>query len=181
MPAYPDAYMDYLIYFHAERDYFECHEVLEEYWKEHPQHPCRESIVGLIQVAVSLYHQRRGNRRGGVKMMTSALTNLRPEQLAQLGIDAVRMSELLAARLEALQSEDFCFVDMNLPLQDEALIQTCLDRCASTSPQMMWQQPSDLEDTFLLNKHTLRDRSQVRAERERQKQAKQQRRMRDEA
>ncbi len=31
---YPNAYLDYLVYFHGHRDYFECHEVLEEYWKK---------------------------------------------------------------------------------------------------------------------------------------------------
>ena len=32
--VYPEAYIEYLMYFHGNRDYFECHEVLEEYWKE---------------------------------------------------------------------------------------------------------------------------------------------------
>ena len=36
MTQYPEAYTDYLCYFHGARDYFECHEVMEEYWKEHP-------------------------------------------------------------------------------------------------------------------------------------------------
>lgn len=31
---YPAEYLEYLVYFHADRDYFECHEILEEYWKE---------------------------------------------------------------------------------------------------------------------------------------------------
>jgi len=33
---YPEPYLEYLIQFHAERDYFECHEILEEYWKSAP-------------------------------------------------------------------------------------------------------------------------------------------------
>ena len=42
---YPEAFISYLIEFHATRDYFECHELLEEYWKAHPGDP----LAGLVQ------------------------------------------------------------------------------------------------------------------------------------
>lgn len=31
---YPEAYIEYLAEFHGSRDYFECHELLEEHWKK---------------------------------------------------------------------------------------------------------------------------------------------------
>ena len=31
---YSQAYIDYLVHFHGDRDYFECHELLEEHWKK---------------------------------------------------------------------------------------------------------------------------------------------------
>lgn len=34
--VYPEAYVAFLHEFHTTRDYFECHEILEEYWKEDP-------------------------------------------------------------------------------------------------------------------------------------------------
>ena len=49
--AYPEAYIDFLVHFHGDRDWFECHERLEEYWKEHPDDPKSDTWVGLIQVA----------------------------------------------------------------------------------------------------------------------------------
>ncbi|WP_260405419.1 DUF309 domain-containing protein, partial [Paenibacillus sp. 598K] len=62
---YPDDYIQYLIEFHVTRDYFECHELLEEYWKEQPgDDPFYDTWVGLIQIAVSQYHHRRSNHRG---------------------------------------------------------------------------------------------------------------------
>lgn len=66
---YPKPYIDYLVYFHTNRDYFECHEVLEEHWKvADPRH--RNVLwVGLIQVAVSLYHHRRSNYVGAERTM----------------------------------------------------------------------------------------------------------------
>lgn len=51
---YPQAYIEYLEYYHGARDYFECHEVLEEYWKENPSSPLSAAWVGLIQLAVAM-------------------------------------------------------------------------------------------------------------------------------
>ncbi len=47
-----------------EQRWFECHEVLEELWRETPRGPAREYLQGLIQLAVSLEHWRRENPRG---------------------------------------------------------------------------------------------------------------------
>ncbi|MCP3776207.1 DUF309 domain-containing protein [Paenibacillus sp. MZ04-78.2] len=174
MPNYTEAYIQYLVHFHAERDFFECHEVMEEYWKEHPEDPCREACVGLIQVAVSLYHQRRGNRAGAVKMLASSLQRFKDEQLEQLGIDAAEFRLRLQARQRELEQADFIYTDLDIPLRDEALNALCRD--AAAQAQAEWGQPSDLNDTYLIHKHTLRDRSDVIAEREMQKQLRMERR-----
>ncbi|WP_163856127.1 DUF309 domain-containing protein [Paenibacillus elgii] len=168
MPNYTEAYIQYLVHFHAERDYFECHEVMEEYWKEHPEDPCSEACVGLIQVAVSLYHQRRGNRAGAVKMLASSLQRFKDEQLELLGIDAAEFRLRLQSRLQELNNADFVYADLDIPLQDEVLTGLCRD--AAAQAQAEWGQPSNLNDTYLIHKHTLRDRSGVVAERELQKQ-----------
>lgn len=176
MNAYPQAYMDYLIHFHAERDFFECHEVLEEYWKEHPEDPDSEAYVGLIQVAVSLYHQRRGNLAGAVKMLTSAIQRLDRERLERLGIDADQFRSRLQARLNELMDPlNFAYTDMDIPLRDQLLEALCRQACDVNNK--IWGQPTNLDDTFLIHKHTLRDRSAVVAERELQKQLKLKQRM----
>jgi len=165
MLSYPQAYIDYLVYFHALRDYFECHEVLEEYWKEHPGDPLARAYVGCIQVAVSLYHQRRGNRAGAVKMLRSALNQLTDSDLHKLGIDATGYRDLLTKRLEQLTDSDYPYEDLNIPLNDPGLIAACLKHCAAQ--QLTWQSSSNLADTYLIHKHTLRDRGPVIQERER--------------
>lgn len=169
MNSYPKAYIDYLIHFHAERDFFECHEVLEEYWKQHPEDLNSEAYVGLIQVAVSLYHQRRGNLSGAVKMLTSAIQRLDKERLERLGIDAEKFRERLQARLqECMDPVSFTYSDLDIPLKDETLYALCGQAC--TDNNKVWGQLTDMNDTFLIHKHTLRDRSAVVAERELQKQ-----------
>jgi hypothetical protein len=47
-----------------EQHWFEAHEVLELVWRATPQGPLRNFYQGLIQLAVSLEHWKRGNPRG---------------------------------------------------------------------------------------------------------------------
>ncbi|RKN86603.1 DUF309 domain-containing protein [Paenibacillus ginsengarvi] len=164
---YPDEYVDYLIHFHASRDWFECHEILEEYWKRHPHDPKSRTWVGLIQVAVSLYHHRRGNQSGALKMMSAALRNMDQVHLKELGIDADAFRREAERRLHKLNAGEAApFADMDIPLADARLIAKCESVCEAKG--LNWKQPSDPEDSFLRNKHTLRDRSDVIEARQRE-------------
>lgn len=51
-----------------EREFFDCHEVLEDYWKQQPE-PEKQLTQGLIQIAVAYYHVLRGNRVGALKLL----------------------------------------------------------------------------------------------------------------
>ncbi|QQE75989.1 DUF309 domain-containing protein [Brevibacillus composti] len=164
---YPEAYVEYLVQFHAERDYFECHEILEEYWKESPPGERQAVWVALIQIAVSLYHQRRGNFAGALKMMRSAIAGIMREKAAvkALGLDVdslLAMLRLAAAQQEARQP----YRSISLPIADPALLEACRTICADRG--LSFDRESDLQNEFLLHKHTLRDRSDVVEERERQ-------------
>ncbi|UUZ79311.1 DUF309 domain-containing protein [Paenibacillus sp. P26] len=166
MQSYPDAYIEYLNYFHSARDYFECHEVMEEFWKEHPDDPLRDTYEGLIQLAVAQYHHRRGNVAGAVKMLTCALHNMKPEHLERLGLEPETLLDLMRVRLSALSAGKTDYSDPDLPLKDAELLELC--RKARGEEADGWSKPSDMNDAYLLNKHTLRDRSAVRREREQQ-------------
>lgn len=164
MKDYPQAYIDYLVYFNGVRDFFECHEVLEEYWKAHPNSPLSDTWVGLIQIAVGLYHQRRNNMNGALKMLRSARTKLTAERLAELGIDAHRLLDELHDRCEQLTSLELVkFADLDIPLRDERLLEQCMEQCRQM--HVNWGQGSDMDDEALIHKHKLRDRSDVIAER----------------
>lgn len=58
-------------------DYFECHEVLEALWQPLPPGPEKTFYQGLIQVAVGLYHQQRGNHVGAVRKLRAGVEKLR--------------------------------------------------------------------------------------------------------
>ncbi|MEX2415114.1 MAG: DUF309 domain-containing protein [Paenibacillaceae bacterium] len=152
MVNYPQAYIEYLEYYHGARDYFECHEVLEEYWKEHPESPFRLTWVGMIQLAVAMYHHRRGNWKGAVKMLSSAIRMLDDHDLEQLGIAADQLKLLMNERLIALErNTQLVFQDMNIPFIDgtleERISKIRLD--------------DKVTEPYILNKHTLRNRSDV--------------------
>jgi predicted metal-dependent hydrolase len=162
---YPKEYLSYLKHFHGDRDYFECHELLEAYWKSLPQ-AMRSSVwVGLIQIAVSLYHQRRGNYAGAAKMMRSAVEILSraAEDVDRLGLDTKELIVRLSARLTEIEQEK-PYTSLNLPIADPALLSECEQLCRQSG--LRFGQASDLTDDYLLNKHTRRDRSDVIAERE---------------
>jgi uncharacterized protein len=163
---YPEAYVHYLVYFHAERDYFECHEVLEEYWKSLPE---KDRVwVGLIQIAVGLYHQRRQNFPGAVKMLESAYLNLaeNPQKLESLGLAASETLKLINHHVQRAKRKE-AYVSINLPVQDPELLAACQTLCKEKN--VTWGIRSNMKDHYLLNKHTLRNRDDVISERERQK------------
>lgn len=160
---YPDPYVQFLCHFHGDRDYFTCHEILEEYWKSLP--PPRERIwVGLIQIAVALYHHRRGNMAGAGKLLKHAIPIIAAgrEQVTRLGLDSTALLRMLQERLAQIQN-NAAYTSINLPIADLTLQAACEQRCASQD--MRFGTPSRLDDPYLLHKHTLRDRSGVIRER----------------
>lgn len=161
---YPKPYLDYLIYFHVERDYFECHEVLEEHWKEQPRGKRQLHWVALIQLAVGLYHHRRGNNSGAKRMYekAAAIMASHTEALAKLGLDVPILLEQLHRQQQTLQP----FTDLNLPLSNEALLH-CKERCHELGLEWCIINSSLVDDT-IFHKHTTRNRDEVVAERARQ-------------
>lgn len=169
---YPTAYIEYLSYFHGNRDYFECHEVLEEHWKgDHPSER-KNYWVALIQIAVSLYHHRRQNFSGALKMMNNAIKLLRQNQtqVTKLGIDYDLLMEELERYLDNIRNKG-PYKSIDLPILDNSLLEECYHYCNRAG--IKWGLPSNLDDQRLVHKHSLRDRSDVIAERLIQKQKRQ--------
>ncbi|MDQ0299511.1 putative metal-dependent hydrolase [Salibacterium salarium] len=168
---YPDSYIEYLIQFHSYRDFFECHEILEEHWKENDITNRNSPWVGLIQVAVGLYHHRRENFRGAEKILKSAYSILEKnsEHIQQLGINYSEFLTLVNDRIAAIQA-DKDYVDINLPLTDHDLIDQC--KKESIKQNVPWIAASDMTNKHLIHRHILRDRTEIDEERLHQKQMK---------
>jgi len=164
MYSHPLPYLHYLVHFHIDQDYFECHEVLEDYWKKQTDQK-RDSVwVGLIQVAVAFYHHRRGNWRGSEKMLQKAIDILKKqmEQLDDLGIDSKSWLQQLSGRLAAIQHRH-PFSPSNIPFTDCQIIEEYKHFQRSCLPEVTANPGKP--DPFIIHKHAMRDRSEVISER----------------
>jgi predicted metal-dependent hydrolase len=155
----------YLVHFHGDRDYFECHEILEEYWKMHDSGNKESIWVGLIQLAVSCYHHRRNNFQGAKKTLNKALTVFLKEkaQINSLGLDEPMLISLVTERLKVIEQKK-AYQSFNIPINDRSLLECCMKECHILN--LDWGQCSDLKNIHLIDRHKLRDRTDVIEERE---------------
>ncbi|WP_438445726.1 DUF309 domain-containing protein [Gorillibacterium sp. sgz5001074] len=170
MGLYPEAYVEFLVHFHGTRDYFECHELLEEYWKQETDPALKAVWHSLIQAAVSAYHERRGNLAGAVKMLEQSCERLSAADPGLAGLDREELLQRFRERIGHMKERQSLdayspFRDPELPIRDPQLLDRCRALCLSWGA--VWNQPSALEDESLLHRHTLRDRSDVISERRR--------------
>lgn len=161
---YPNEYIDYLVHFHGDRDYFECHEVLEDYWKKVDPRNKHSIWVGLILLAVSSYHHRRGNLIGAERTLTKSIKIIKKNanQIEKLGIRKEEFLVELDKRLAGL-SKGSKYTSYIFPIKDTSLISSCKNKCMQAG--LTWCEDSDLNNKDLINRHSLRDRSQVIQER----------------
>lgn len=87
-----------------EREFFACHDVLEDFWSElvGPEKPF---FQGLIQAAVALFHFEEGNFGGAKRMYQSGRNYMLPFVPAVAGIDVTRL----------LSQLDACFAELCEP------------------------------------------------------------------
>lgn len=163
---YATEYIQFLSHFHGDRDYFECHEVLEEYWKKHDPRNKQSILVGFIQLAVSRYHLRRGNVEGAKRTLKNAMDifKLQQTQIEAYGLDTHRFLDLL----NHLHTNEYSSI--YLPIRDPILLNACEQFCQDH--QLPWWQASNLGNLDLVHRHIRRDRSDVLLEREQAMKAK---------
>jgi uncharacterized protein len=160
---YSEAYIQFLVHFHGDRDYFECHEILEEYWKD--TNEGKQSVwVGFILMAVSNYHFRRGNKQGADRTLKKAISIFENHlQEQSFGLDMGSLINQLKARLITIQKGG-TYISFNLPILDKTLIEECQRICHLKG--FTWGQTSNLADANLVHRHTKRDRGEVILERQ---------------
>ncbi|KON87173.1 hypothetical protein AF332_10345 [Sporosarcina globispora] len=161
---YPDEYIEFLVHFHGDRDYFECHEILEEYWKNTDRNNKSSTWVGLILMAVAFYHHRRENFNGAERTLRKGIGILerRPADLLALGLDRDQLIKDLKNRLQLIQKGGK-YRSVNLPLSDPHLKEKCMELCSAKG--FAWCSNSILLDNDIVHRHKSRDRSLVIKER----------------
>ncbi|WP_322421049.1 DUF309 domain-containing protein [Jeotgalibacillus haloalkalitolerans] len=157
---YPDDYIQFLVHFHGDRDYFECHEILEEYWKEHTDREKNSVWVGLIQLAVALYHHRRENFKGAATMLKQSKYKISAftDEAANLGLNTEALLHLIS-EIESAVLVRSPYQSVMLPITDDTLLQACRNECHRKG--FIWGEKSNMNDEALIDRHKLRDRSDV--------------------
>lgn len=145
-------FIKFMAYFNGNQDYFECHEVLEDYWNEVAPRDKSHPLVGYILTAVGLYHWRRGNFAGAGKSVKKARRNLAGALAGNSpffdGIDADRLLRSLdeaACRIEAGRP----FVPFEIAVTDPLL---------EKSVELAARGLEGKDSPSLIHKHMLRGR-----------------------
>jgi hypothetical protein len=120
---YDPLFIQFLYHFNIDRDYYECHEVMEELWMEENRNLL---FQGLLQVAVGLYHARNNNTSGAIKIFSHALRKLERYAEHQLGIDMEQLLQEIRQYRIQLQCYDpdgppFDFYDLTIMINDNQL------------------------------------------------------------
>ena len=162
-PQYNTLLIDYCAYFNGNEDFFECHEVLEEYWKTIAPGDKDHPLVGLIQLATGLYHWRRKNLIGANRILQKALKNFKfnKDSVFFHGFDYESLLAQTKLAIQRTQAGE-AFHTFQLPITSKVKpLVTARINTLSTS-----------NSEYLLHKHMLRDRSHILAERLESKQRK---------
>jgi uncharacterized protein len=157
---YPRDYIKFLVHFHTDRDYFECHEILEEYWKTKTEGHKNSIWVGFILLAVSTYHHRRSNFAGALRTLEKAIQNfsLHDNEISKLGLDNSALFSLLHNLLVSIENQ-VPYQSFHLPINDPTLLEQCKAECDNNG--YSWGKESDISNKELVNRHSLRDRTLV--------------------
>lgn len=119
--TYHELYLLFLYHFNYSRDYYECHDVLEELWLETQRD---RFYQGLLQVAVGLYHHRWNNRKGSTLLFEGAIEKLDPYPEAFRGIDLGKIrveAKTYLSQLYNAEQKPFEFYPLTIRIIDEEL------------------------------------------------------------
>jgi predicted metal-dependent hydrolase len=119
--VYDPLYVEFIHYFNKERDFFECHEVLEELWLEEGRSPLYQ---GLLQVAVGLHHYSYHNVTGAIKLFQAGVDKLHHYRGQDIGIDLdqyIANATEYIAKLNAIEEEPFAFYCFDIKVLDAEL------------------------------------------------------------
>ncbi len=157
---YPKEYINFLVHFHGDRDFFECHEILEDYWKRTQPRNKKSILAGLILLAVSNYHHRRDNFPGAGKTLKKAqqIFDENKQHLPAFGFHSDKFLNLIHEKIREIDSGKK-YRHYNLPIKDEQLLNICREVCRKKGIQ--WGASHPEVSLKLIHRHKMRDRTEI--------------------
>lgn len=156
-PLFHPLFLQFILYFNEQQDYFECHEVLEEYWKSVSSNDKSHALTAWILLSTGMYHWRRNNRIGAKRSLENAQKRftLDPHSEYYSGIDMDDMHRKLKNSIELINKSKE-FKPFTLSILSNELNQLIQKQ----------QMPFALIGEELIHKHMRRDRSEILKARE---------------
>ncbi|QTD42218.1 DUF309 domain-containing protein [Sporosarcina sp. Te-1] len=161
-PYHHPLFIHFIVYFNRNQDYFECHEVLEEYWKSIPGSNKKHPLTAFILLATGLYHWRRGNFNGGRRTLSKAEKQFIDFQpLYRQEIDFEQLLLDLKMAIESVDAKK-SFRSFTILLSSDRL----LGYVTEAADQM---DLLPLGSDAVIHKHMLRDRTDILISRQKKK------------
>jgi len=156
-PLFHPLFTQFITYFNVHEDYFESHEVLEEYWKEIAPKDKTHPLTAWILISTGMYHWRRGNFTGAYRSLEKSLERI------QLQVDSVFHEGIHLQQVIDNVNHSVDLVRNNQPFQAFTI--------SISSPELISiinKQPKliPLTGEQLIHKHMLRDRTEILKARE---------------
>lgn len=163
-PYHHPLFIEFIVYFNENEDYFECHEVLEEYWKSLENRTKAHPLTAFILLSTAMYHWRRDNFDGAYRTLRKAQKNFATfsEQTAYYELlDFTQLQNDIKTSLVQLSSQN-TFQPFKICICSSDL-QLIVDRKKPVMSLLAFGSDS------IIHKHMLRDRTDILKEREEKK------------
>jgi uncharacterized protein len=98
----PDGLIEGIRLFNAGA-YYECHEVLEDIWREE-RDPVRYLYQGILQIGVGLHHLRNGNFRGATLLLRDGIDKTGHFTPSCMGLDTAGLRDRAQTCLNLVQT-----------------------------------------------------------------------------
>lgn len=163
IPINKDILVEFFNELIIKQDYFECHEIMEEAWKEKDNFSKTDAEVFIVLIVTGEYHYRRDNIIGATTSYKRALKLYKAEgyDLSEFGFND-NFIDKLQKRYQDIAKKSF--VPMHYPVQDwvwEALYQAHDSEFDSFSQFMTTMLANFETNVQITHKHSMRDRSDV--------------------
>ena len=151
-PLFHPLFVQFVIYFNEHKDYFECHEVLEEYWKEIAPKDKTHPLTAWILLSTGMYHWRRSNFNGAKRSLIKSSERFHINGLNAFneGINYSELMNNLQISIESLEDKKG-FQPFNIQVDSPDLLSAIHNQPALNA----------LTGDQLIHKHMLRDRTEI--------------------
>lgn len=106
---YKKEYDEFIETFQKERDFFKCHEILEDIWVAETECNTRKHVsINLLLLSVGLLHWQRKNYNGALKVLGDSLNNYEnvKSEINAIGIDAEKLEKSILENLEKIRLKE---------------------------------------------------------------------------